>query len=535
MKYFKIIIFSIVMLSTASCKKWLDVNKDPAYPQTTKAEYLLAPMQFQMANNTATDNRVIFKYTQDMVGQDQTTFTIAWEKHGYQSNSDVGGSMWRMVYIGLGLNLEEMIKEAEASNKWTYAGIGYAMKAWGYQLLTDIHGPVILDDVFKNQLEFKYQDQPEVYAKVREWSQKALECFNKPDADGVAALLAGVSGDQMYKGDRPKWRKFIYGLLAQQYSHLVNKPEFNAQYADSVVKYVDLSFANSTEDATINFGGNTSGSGGDSNPFSQNFGMYNVTATTASTFGRIAQPIVNLLTGGVRGTPTVDPKTSTDPRLTRMINPVPSTGVYRGLFPFNGNATIPHILGALSGTSLVPFPGKYLYSNNARYPIMSYAQLQFAKAEALFRKGNPGGALTAYQNGIRGHMEFINLYGRNGSPAAAIITPAEINAYMVSSEVAQTGVTLTLADIMQQKYIAQWGWAGMEQWSDLRKYHYDPLIYKNYIQFQPGDFFEKNNGKYAYRLRPRYASEFSFNRNEYNKWGANKDDYHTLETWSNLP
>ena len=532
MKYLKIIIFAIVVLSAVGCKKWLDVNTDPATPQVAKAEYLLAPIMYQMANNTATDNRVIFKYTQDMFGQDVTSFTTAWEKHGYQSNSDIGGSMWRMVYVNFGLNLEDMIKDAEATNKWTYAGIGYAIKAWGFQLLTDAHGPVILDEAFKDQLKFKYQDQPEVYARVREWSQKALECFNKTDEVGVSTLLAGVSGDQMYKGDRPKWRKFVYGLLAQQYSHLINKSEFNTQYADSVVKYVDLSFAAAADDATLNFNGATSS---DSNPFSQNFGMYTVTATTAPTYGRVSQNIISLLTGGIRGTAAIDPKTSTDPRLTRMINPVPSTGVYRGAFPFNGSATTPHILGALSGTAAAPFPGKYLYSNTARYPIMSYAQLQFAKAEALFRKGNPGGAFTAYINGIKGHMDFINLYGRNGNPQAPVITPTEIDNYLKTGEVAQNAADLKILDIMQQKYIAQWGWAGMEQWSDLRKYHYDAQVYRTYKQLESGDFFDRNNGKYAYRLRPRYASEYTWNREELDKWGALFVNYHTFETWSNLP
>jgi len=533
MKYLKIIMFSAVVLCITSCKKWLDVNTDPATPQVTKAEYLLSPIMYQMANNTATDNRLIFKYTQDMFGQDVTTFTVAWEKHGYQSASDLGGSMWRMVYINFGLNLEDMIKDAEATNKWTYAGIGYAIKAWGFQLLTDAHGPVILDEAYANQLKFKYQDQPEVYARVRQWSQKALECFNKTDANGTAALLAGVSGDQMYKGDRVKWRKFVYGLLAQQYSHLINKAEFNTQYADSVVKYVDLSFTSAADDATINFGGSNSN---DSNPFSQNFGMYTATATTAPTYGRIGQPVVSLLTGGVRGTAAVDPTTpGVDPRLTRMMNPIPVSGVYRGALPFAGTAATPHILGALTGTSTVPFPGKYIYSNAARYPIMSYAQLQFAKAEALFRKGTTGTAFTAYVNGIKGHMDFINLYGRTGSPAPATISTTEINNYLASTEVAQNAGALTIADIMQQKYIAQWGWAGMEQWSDLRKYHYDPLVYKTYKQLEAGDFFERNNGKYAYRLRPRYSSEYVWNQDELAKWGGLQTDYHTKETWSNLP
>jgi len=540
MKNIKIATAIVVMLSLTGCKKWLDVNTDPATPQVAKAELFLAPIISQMAINTATDGYVIAKYNQSMMSQAVTEAALSWERHGYQPASDVGGNLWRMVYINFGLNLEDMIADAEKNNKWTYAGIGYAIKAWGFQQLTDSHGPVILDEAFApNKLSFKYQDQPEVYDKVREWCQRALVCLNTPDGANYSPVLAGASGDLMYAGDRVKWKKFVYGLLATQYSHLINKPQFVSSYADSVVKYVDLSFANSAEDATIAFGGNTAyvnaSNTGDSNPLSQNFGQISSTL-----YGRIGQPIVDLLTGGVRGTPAVDPKTSLDPRLIRMINPVATTGIYKGVVVTFGDAptvkTIPHVLGSLAGTASAPFPGKYIFANAARYPIMSYSQLQFVKAEALFKKGSTGAAFTAYQNGIRGHMEFVNLYGRNGSPAATAITPAEISAYMTSSEVAQSAVTLSLADIMGQKYIAQWGWAQLEQWTDLRKYHYDATIFRTYRQLEESEFYVRNGGaKYAYRIRPRYNSEYVWNRDELAKWGGLKDDYHTVETWFSLP
>ncbi|WP_129715378.1 SusD/RagB family nutrient-binding outer membrane lipoprotein [Pedobacter sp. SYP-B3415] len=537
MKYYSLIILAILLATASGCKKLLDVNTDPATPQVVKAEYMLAPIIFQMANNTATDYRVLFKYTQNMFSQDVLAASVVWDRHGYVSASDLGGSLWRMAYVNFGLNLEDMIKEAEATNKWTYAGIGYAVKAWGYQMLTDAHGPVILDEAFTlGKLEFRYQDQPEVYARVREWSQKALECFNKTEGANVAALLSSPSGDQMYRGDRPKWRKFVYAVLATQYGHLVNKPEFKARYADSVVKYVNLSFANSADDATIGFNGNTSG---DSNPLGQNFALF-----TPLAYGRIGQPIVDYLTGGVRGIPPADPRTSVDPRLTRMINPmsttVPATnGVYRGVMPTQGDVptvkTIPHVLGSVTGSSATPFPGKYIFANAARYPIMTYAQLQFIKSEALFTKGDLAGAYSAYIAGIRGHMDFVNTYGRNGNPSAQAITAAEIDAYLASTEVAKTAGDLKLADIMGQKYIAQWGWAGLEQWCDLRKHHYSADVFRNYKQLAEGELNDTNLGKYAYRLRPRYNSEYIWNRKELDKWGGLAPNYHTVETWFSLP
>lgn len=543
MKYIKITYLTVLIFVASGCKKLLDVNSDPATPQTAAADFYLAPIIAQMAINTAFDYRdAQFKFTQNWGAQ---TSNNTFERHGYAA-SDVGGAMWRFVYISAGLNLEDMIKNAKAKENNSLAGIGYAIKAWGFQILTDSHGPVVLDEAFADKLTFKYQDQPEVYAKVREWCALAIKHLNKPDVGDYTAKLN--ANDFMYGGNRDKWKKFVYAILATQYSHLINKPEFATQYADSVVKYVDLSFASSAEDATIGFSGNTpyvnATSPGDSNPFGANGPIISGTGT-----GRIGQPIVNYLTGGVRGTPTVNPKASTDPRLTRMINPMVTTstttnGVYRGVAATDGDTpttkTIPHVLGSTTPTALAPFPGKYLFgtgeADGSRYPLFTYSQLQFAKAEALFIKGLKGAAYTAYNNGIKGHMDFINLYGRNGTIKAPAITASEIDIYMKSSEVAQNETSLTIADIMGQKYIAQWGWAGQEQWCDMRKYHYDPEVFRQFKQLEAAEFFPTNGGnKYAYRIRPRYNSEYIWNRAELEVWGALDDEYHTRETWFSLP
>jgi hypothetical protein len=523
MKRIQIVFLFSVLLATAGCKKWLDINSDPANPQIGKGEALISPITFQMANNLQNDYRGLFKYVQYWGNQ---AADVEWEKHGYTPASDFGGSIWRMTYVNLGPNLELMIKDGEENGKWSFAGIGYAIKAWAYQITTDYHGPIILDEAFdKSKLTFHYQDQPEVYEKVRVWAAKALEYLDKTDDGDYTAVLAGPSGDLMYGGNRAKWKKFVYGLLAQQYSHLVNKPNFATTYADSVVKYVDLSFADATEDATVYFNASNAAE-------SSGWGI-NPALITGAAYGRLMQPVVSLLTGGVRGTPTTNPKTSTDPRLTRMINYCPTDSIYRGITPTYGDGNsvkrIPHVLGTVAA----PFPGKYIFADKARFPIMTYSQLQFAKAEAMFIKGNKAGAHAAYLKGIEGHIQFINLYGLNGGGVA--ITTAQKSDYLASSEVAQTSADLTLADIMQQKYIAQWGWGGLEQWCDLRKYHYDPVIFKTYYQLSTSEFYTTNNSRYAYRVRPRYASEFTWNRVELQKWGGLDADYHTKEMWFSLP
>ena len=517
-----------VIVTMGSCKKYLDINSNPVNPQEPKADYMLAPLIFQMANGTAQDYSQLFRIVQYWGG---TSALNRWERHSYDVSSDAGGVIWRMTYINHGLNLEDVINDGIKNKKYAFAGIGYAIKAWSYQMATDLHGPIILDSAFDpSLLSFPYQDQPDVYARVREWTDLSLKYLSMESPVDYSALLRSASGDNIYGGDLNKWKKFNYALLALQYSHLVNKPEFKTKYADSVIKYVDLSFANTSEDASVFF---TASNSDDGNPFGPSYGVITGTAS-----GRISQTIVSLLTGGVRGTASIDTTASTDPRLTRMLTPTTAFG-YRGNIPTKGSGTTlaPHVLGPLTGTPAV-YTGKYIFADKARYPLMTYSQLQFAKAEAQFLKDDKAAAHATYLGAIRAHMSFVNTYGRNGTTNGTTdpaITEPEIAAYMSSSEVAQNVSELNISDIMQQKYIAQWGWAGLEQWSDLRKYHYSADVFKTFYQLNTTELAAENQGKFAYRFRPRFNSEYAWNEKELSKWGALDTDYMTKETWFSMP
>ena len=535
MKKTKIYLLLLISLiaGITGCKKWLDINKDPANVQVPTAQVLLSPILYQMANNVAIDSRGFNKYVQYWHSQSEND---TWDTYGYTAASDFGGSLWRMVYVNFGPNLEDMIKDGEITGNYIYAGIGYAIKAWGFQMLTDYHGPVILDEAFTpNKLTFHYQDQPEVYQKVREWAHLAIDNLNKIDAIDQSAFLQGASGDQIFKGDRLKWKKFVYGLLAIQFNHLINKPEYKTAYADSVIRYADLSFSSTSEDATVFFNASNAD---DSNPFGPKRNLI-----TATAYGRISQTLVDLLSGGMRNdTARVDTlkdarigkTTSDDPRLFRMMISNPDStykGVVASLGDISRTKTRPHIWGEITGT----YPGRYLFADNARFPIMTYSQMQFIKAEAQFIKGDLTGAHTSYLNAIKAHMEFVNNYRSFGTELLPPITQAEIDNYMNSNSVAQTPDDLKISDIMGQKFIALFAWGGLETWADLRKYHYDTTVYKTYRYPEPNRIYIQNKGKIVYRVRPRYNSEYVWNRSELEKWGGTQDDYHTTELWFSQP
>ncbi|MEO6524827.1 MAG: SusD/RagB family nutrient-binding outer membrane lipoprotein [Mucilaginibacter sp.] len=548
-KIYKISALLTALVFTSGCNKYLDINSNPAVPQVVKAEILLPPMQFQMANGTGQDyERAVSKLTQNMAGVVNDDVAYIWERQGYVGSSDVSGVMWRMTYYDLGINLENMIKDAVANQKWEYAGIGYAMKAWAYQTTTDAYGPIVLDEAFTpNQLTFHYQDQPVVYQRVREWVDQAIRYFNMtdPSPSPAASLAVLATGDNIYRGDKTKWKKFCYGLLALQYGHLVNKPNFPTALADSVTKYADLSFTSVSDDATIYF---TASNVADANPFGVlnapklNSGWLSATGSQASYYGRQTTTILKMLTGGIKGTATPSPTTSLDPRFSRFLTPgttaATTSPIYVGVTPGLFTPTnVPPILGQLATGTTVGYNGKYMFTDRARYPIMTYAELQFIKAEAQFIKSGATVAYPTYTNAIRATFDFYNTYGRTQATPDLVIAAADITAYMTSSEVAQSAATLTKSDIMQQKYIALWGWGGIETWCDLRKYHYDPLIYPNFsLPTSPSalPLSATNGGKMSYRLRPRYNSEYVWNLAELAKFGGDLSNYNTQEMWFSL-
>jgi hypothetical protein len=174
-----------------------------------------------------------------------------------------------------------------------------------------------------------------------------------------------------------------------------------------------------------------------------------------------------------------------------------------------------------------------LFKDNVGFPIMTYAEMQFIKAEAAFRSENPTLAYTAYLNGISASIDFVSGLG-------TAITTAQKTAYMTSAAVRQSAATLTLRDIMLQKYLALYGYGFVETWCDLRKYNYNVGDAKGNnpylgVFFFPSSFYPDNGGKPAQRYRPRYNSEYLWNVAALKVIGADLPDYHTYKMWFSQP
>lgn len=505
-----------VAITFSGCKKYFDVNTDPATPQDPESKTLTPPLFAQMERGIQFDARYIGGTVQYFGGA-----VNVGETHGWIVGSDALGEIWRTNYYGLGANLNLIIADSEAKQEYNYVGLAQALKAWSWQVTTDYHGDVILKQAFEpNRFVFDYDPQSDVYAEVVRLANASIANFTKTDGTGTPAKMVGF--DLAYNGDASKWIKFNYGILARNANNLINKESYNPT---KVIEYVDKALASNADNFIVPNAGTTSVNGNFFGPLRANLNAYRQTRIMAG------------LLDGTYFTGT--PGSVVDPRRNNMFTASPD-GVFRGTNPGSSDPgtvalknQIPNVWGILGGVNPGAGQGKYIFKDNAGFPIMTFAEMQFIKAEAAFRAGNTGLALTAYQNGISASIDFVSANG-------AVITPAEKASYMASASVKQTAAELTLKDIMLQKYLALYGYGFIETWTDLRKYNYNVGDTKGNnpyfgTYFFPTSFSADNGGKPAQRHRPRYNSEYLWNLEALKKIGADKIDYHTVKMWFSEP
>jgi hypothetical protein len=224
--------------------------------------------------------------------------------------------------------------------------------------------------------------------------------------------------------------------------------------------------------------------------------------------------------------------------------------------------------------------GRWLYRDDAPYILMTCAQVKFCLAEAYWKLGQKPEALAAFKEGVKADLDFTGNYIFSGTATKAEggdkITKAVFTtlAGQYSAGPYVDGLTLTefsLSHIMMQKWVALYPWGSNEAWVDMRKYHYDisytgaypssgngwdlstvkqkwdtdnSKVYKGFfltpaqVQGRLGTYNVKNSGAPCYRIRPRYNSEYMWNKPALEGLlpiAGTADNYHTSIPWFAYP
>ncbi len=479
--------------------------------------------------------------------------TTAGENYGEMGGtigSDNTGGIWATYYYGHGQNVNRIIEWGTQDQKWDFVGVAYAIRAWGQLELVNQYNDAILKEAFNTNLsQFHYDSANLWYDSCRLNCFKALNYLNRTDGNVNPTNLA-QSDAYLNGGDLSKWKKFVYGTLARSYIDLSAKTVFTTNhYADSAIKYANLAQVTNADNTMATFSVANS-----SNGFNSYFGPTRSNIGTIRQGGYIADLMSGVNTGVFTGV--------ADPRTWYMLSEN-ANGTFKGVTPWLG------VTEYLSGTTVTAnYPknfwrysvpnasattapnndsARYVYANEGPWPIMTASEMQFIVAEASYLKGDKATALTAYSNAVKLDFDLLTTKYTKAIPAGHTISTATRDAFLANPLIVPAAPAgLTLSQIMLQKYIALYGWGTHQTWIDMRRYHYnhdtDPgtgqPVYTNFTPppTAPINYLISTNlGKYAYRCRPRYNSEYLYDIPELTRIGALNNDYITQECWFSLP
>ena len=426
------LILAAVMFTTAGCKKYLDVNKDPNNPTEVPEDLLLPPIitdlgvtvaggAFSVQNTSGI--ALINAYWMQQLSLNQPLP----QYESYKFTTGDAEYTWGEMYINILQNLKRLKDYAAANENHSYGVIAKVLTAYTLGVTTDMWGDVPYSQAFEGAKPV-YDKQEDIYKMIQSMLDEAI-AENKLDP----GKLQPGSDDFLYGGNMDNWEKFAYALKARHHIHLTKAPGHTAlAQADSALAALQHAFTGTSDDATLDI---FSEDAGKQNPWFKN---------------------TELGAGGVvLGATLLNPLiANNDPRLPIIANKG-SQNTYLGRVSTSDvvpDVTIYSTLGDHFGGSN---PDGSTAGAAAPVALLSFSETEFIKAEATLIKSGAAAAQPIYQQAIKNNMAKLGL---------------DINSAAVTNYIAARG-TLTAANalqrIMEEKSIANL--LSLENFTDWRR------------------------------------------------------------------
>jgi len=230
MKNFKYIILGCILLvGSASCKKFLDVNTDPDNPNNTSVliqNRLPWIQHFYQYTAGVTNYRTSciagVYYTNNA---NPNTFSTTWACTN--GNSTTSYQTW---FVEVSSNLVDLYNSAAKQGAYHYMAAADVFHALGYMQMLDLYGEMPYTQAGTGNPSPKPDSGKTIYNGCMFKLNEAISLFSKTQATGVPSL---ATGDLWNGGDVNKWIKMCWGLKARYMLKLSKKADlFNA---DSII------------------------------------------------------------------------------------------------------------------------------------------------------------------------------------------------------------------------------------------------------------------------------------------------------------
>jgi hypothetical protein len=422
----KIKIISILSLAflLSACSNWIDssMNVSPNNPENVSVVQLVPSIEANLAYGVGGEiARFTCQWTQQLAGlqsqaADMDIYNI--------SEADVNNDWSYYLYTPGMVNTKILIDKAIAAKSPWYQGIGEVLMAYQLGVATDLWGDVPYSDAFngtKYQFQSKYDTQQQIYTTISTLLTSAITHLKSS-----TSVFKPSAEDLIYGGDVKKWIKTAYALQARYSIHL-SKQIGNQAYIDALTAIANA-YASNDDDLKYIYGSSYSNSNPNYQYQDQRPGYVAANSTFMDMLKAVADPRLSVYFAAV--------DTSTVKNVEKLAFLSTPAGV---------------------GNYASPISDAYASSSSPTY-LMSYVELMFIKAEALFQTNSDKQlAADAYNEGLKACLQREGVYGDGTWYNANTLTAS----------------TITLQKIMNQKYLS--GFLQMETYNDWRRTGYPVL------------------------------------------------------------
>lgn len=419
----KIFLILAVIIVTAGCSEWLDVNTDPNVATEASADLILPAGQASLAvplGGTLFNTGGFFAQYWAQAPEANQYNVI----ETFDLRTDFLDAVYTEHFAG-GLNdLERVRTITEELGDWGNYLAATVTRAYIYQVWIDMVDQVPFDEALKGT-EFinpTWEDGEVVYGKLIDEIDYALDMITGESTVAVSDMIFG--------GDMKEWVGFANAMKLKLYM----RQRFVNDVATEVNALIDANVFMSRDAAFNGFSNEVN----KRNPWYETTQQLNTDANHVATVNMIQ--FLN---------------SNADPRIDVFYNVAKTPNMHVGIYPAEKQIVIGQLTSDFSRPKVDAVQPVFLYT-------MSELELFIAEAELIFNS-DPAAAKTAYEraitanfvtNGIDETKNASNLFGAPG------------NAYYF--DVVDTEEDL-FEQIMMQKWVCLCAVNNLEAWFELRR------------------------------------------------------------------
>jgi hypothetical protein len=454
LRYFKIIMLLTGVVAIGSCKKFLDINKDPdRLPDSNSPiAQLLTSAQVNLGFEEGSD---LFRYTTEimqMMSGEASQPNQTFEYYRYNITGSDVNNVWSSMNASTLSDLQLIINQGASSP--FYTGIAKILKAFEVAKLVNTWGDVPYSQAQQLTVNTQpaYDNDAVIYPQLIQLLTDAITNLN-----AASSVLTPGTNSVMYTNGgnftlaKAQWIKLANTLKLRLFLHYSKiDPAFCVAQINALVGSGATFMASNADNFQMNF----YDIAGQRNPIS-------AFEVSRPNYLFVDQRMLNLM----------NPKV--DPRRPFYFTDFPlGSGIYVGVSaaapPVNANNNNSRIHTFLRGLVTTPSSNginSAVYSGAAPQRILPYAEYCFIRAEAALMGATAtpfANAQAWYQAGITASMQEVG------------VSATDIANYIAANGTLSGTPANQLRLLIEEKYIALFG-VSLEPWNDWRRTGYPAL------------------------------------------------------------